>query len=108
MSEMVVVDAPERFPTACVCGNQSGRMVDTHIENACGHVYLCERCVRTSALAMGWVPQNLYDIRGAEVAAFEGRVEELGQMLDYERAHKLVDAQEFAEMLLSKRQETTS
>lgn len=108
MSEVMLVDAPVRFPTACVCGNQSGPMVDTMIENACGHVYLCEKCVRRAAVACGWSSPETLASLGEGYEALVAENQRLWVELEHEKAHKLVDAAEFSKHLVTATRSATT
>lgn len=81
------VEAPVFFPAVChVCGNQSGAHVDTLVEDLNGRIYLCERCVRTAALKLGWTqPSHVVALRD-QLGEMEGYRDALLAELEAERA----------------------
>lgn len=83
---MQLVAQPIFFPTACVCGNQTGPMVDTGIETGAGRVYLCHRCVRDVATTEGnWVEREHFEARTAELGQFHERLIQMQAALEHEQ-----------------------
>ena len=101
MIQYVRYDGPLAHPGACVCGSQKRPVVDTVRElPGYGRVYLCELCVRMSALAFGWVDGDSHDrlrqqadglaveverLTGELAAAHNpaNRVVSVGELVDY-------------------------
>lgn len=78
MLDPILVDSPVQFPGRCVCGNQTGPLVDTHIEiEGVGRIYLCERCIRTGGDLLGMVTHDQAVRLDDRAAVAEARVVEL-------------------------------
>ena len=64
MIDFIVVPHATAFPMACVsCLGQKGPLVDTHVENASGHVYVCHVCGKSIARAFGFAEGKELDER---------------------------------------------
>lgn len=69
-----------QWPSRCICGAQSGPMVDTGIDSVgygnratqAGRVYLCRRCVTRAGRALGLV-------KGDEMDKLQNSADELAQ-----------------------------
>jgi hypothetical protein len=69
MREPQVVDHAEMHPYACQCGNTSGPLLDTFVENHAGRIYVCRRCAKTYSRLFGFARgKKLDELEGATVA----------------------------------------
>ncbi len=89
-------------PGACVCGSQRRPVVDTHIENALGRVYLCELCVTRAARAHGgFVSRDEFDATAARLLQADAANDELQRQLGValDPANRTITAGELNEWL---------
>lgn len=68
MAHAVLVDHPVHFPGQCLCGSQKGPVVDTMMEKAGLHIYICKLCGQQLSRLFGFADgaelDRLMDARG--------------------------------------------
>lgn len=80
MLEPILVDHATMFPSACVCGSQTGPLADTHIEVDGRRIYLCKLCSKMLARAFGFAPGEKMDELENAAALLRAKEQELGDV----------------------------
>lgn len=98
---MWLVDHPVFAPTACLCGNQTGPMVDTGMEKYGDRIYVCERCGGDIARKFDYVGADQHDRLHELLAEQEQLLARLNEELEIERRpeSKLFTAKDIPEVV---------
>lgn len=57
----VRAETPTFWPNSCICGSQTGPMVDTGVERNGERIYLCALCTKIAALTLGLIEGPEHD-----------------------------------------------